>query len=89
MIKQTSLTKMDVTIRNVNAEFWRGFKASAVKDGLSVGEAINLAMKKFAMEIEEKKSDKKHKEIWDLEPVEFDVPDAKHFSQNVDKLLYG
>ncbi len=80
---------MDVTIRNVNAEFWRGFKASAVKDGLSVGEAINLAMKKFAMEIEEKKSDKKHKEIWDLEPVEFDVPDAKHFSQNVDKLLYG
>jgi hypothetical protein len=80
---------VDVTIRNVNPEFWRGFKASAVKEGLSVGEAINLALKKFTTETETKKTTKKHKEIWDLEPVDFNVPDAEHFSQNVDKLLYG
>jgi len=80
---------MDVTIRNVNAEFWRGFKASAVKDGLSVGEAINLAMKKFAMEVEEKKSGKKHREIWDMKAVDFKGPDAEHISERVDEILYG
>lgn len=78
----------DVTIRNVNPEFWREFKASAIKKGLSVGEAINLALKTFTMETEAKKT-KKQKEIWDLEPVAFSGPDAEHLSENIDNVLYG
>lgn len=80
---------MDVTIRNVNADFWRDFKATAIKEGLAVGEAINLALKKFMTETVEKKKTKKHVEIWDLKPVKFKGPDAAHISENVDEILYG
>ncbi len=80
---------MDVTIRNVNPESWKDFKATAVKEGLAVGEALNLALKKFVKEVGEKKKVEGHKEIWDLKPVRFQGPDAEHLSQKVDEILYG
>ena len=87
--KANKSNKMDVTIRNVNGEFWRDFKATAVREGLAVGEAINLALSKFMRETVEKKKMKKHKEIWDLKPVRFKGPDAEHISEKADEILYG
>ncbi len=79
---------MNITIRDVNTETWRRVKTEAVREGMTVGEAANLAFEKWLEETVKKKS-KKGKSFWDLKPLSPKAKDAGTWSQNVDKTLYG
>lgn len=78
---------MNITIREINPMLWKELKIEAVKDGLNVGEAVNLALEKWLHE--HKNPIKISKSFFDLEPLEFDGEDAKYLSTKVDEILYG
>ena len=46
--------KVQISAKNVDAEIFREFKAEAVRKGIKIGDALNLAMK---MWIESRKED--------------------------------
>ena len=82
----TYMTKL-ITARDVSPNLWRELKVEAVKEGLTMGEAINLALEKWLHEHKNKK--KISKSFLDLEPLEFKGEDAKYLSTKVDEILYG
>ncbi len=80
---------MNITIRDVNPRFWRELKVEAVKEGLTIGEAINLALEKWLREYENNAKRKRYKSFWDLRPFEYTGKDAGKLSTTVDETLYG
>lgn len=80
--------KLNITIRGINSQFWRDFKAEAIREGLHLGEALNLALKNFLEELRMKK-EKKQKDFFDLEPISDKGKDAGRVSVRVDEILYG
>ncbi|GEM_PF-4501127 len=80
---------MNITVRDVNPHFWRELKIEAVKEGLTIGQTMNLALENWFRHHKGKKADKKAKSFWDIEPVVLDKKDAKNLSTMVDKVLYG
>ena len=80
---------MNVTIRDVNSKFWRELRIEAVKEGLTIGEAINLALEKWLQEYRKKRDRKQIKSFWDLEPFRYEGEDAGRLSAKIDALLYG
>lgn len=79
---------MNITIRDINSRFWRELKIEAVKEGLTIGQAINLALEKWLHD-SGKTGIKKHKSFWDIKPVKFEGEDAERLSMKVDEVLYG
>lgn len=77
--------KMNITIRDVNPHFWREVKIKAVKEGVTRGQAINLALNHWLQE----KTQKKQKSFLELEPFDYKGEDAKELSMKVDEVLYG
>ena len=67
-------------IRNVNKKIIREFKAKAIKEGFSMGEAITVAM------IQWENKHKKKRSLLDLEPIDMGDP---HLSEKIDDVLYG
>ncbi len=80
---------MNITIRNVNPRFWRELKIEAVREGLTIGKALNLAIERWLNEYKNKRGKKKIKSFWDLEPFRYEGKDATKLSTKVDELLYG
>lgn len=80
---------MNITIRDVNPRFWKELKIEAVKEGLKIGEAINLALERWLHEYRNKQDKEKIKSFWDLKPYKFDRKDAGHLSTKVDEVVYG
>lgn len=80
---------MNITIRDVNPRFWRELKVEAVKEGLTIGEAINLALERWLHEYRNKQDRKKIKSFWDLKPFKFEEEGAEHLSSKVDEVVYG
>ena len=83
----TLVTKMNITIRDINPRFWRELKVEAVKEGLTIGVAVNLALEKWLQE-HRKKRKINAKNFWDLKPVKFEGKDAEQLSMKVDEVLY-
>ena len=73
----------------MNRNLWRELKVEAVKEGLTVGEATNLALEKWLHENRNNGRKRNHKSFWDLEPIAFEGKDAKELSRKVDEILYG
>ncbi len=80
---------MNITIRDVNLETWRRVKAEAVREGMTLGETVNIALEKWLTENRSFKKGKKIKSFWDIKPLSPTAKDAKTWSQSVDKTLYG
>ena len=82
----TLVTIMNITIRNINPSFWRKLKIEAVKEGMTMGQAINLALENC---LKRKQMQKKQKSFWELKPYFYQGPDADTLSTKVDEVLYG
>jgi len=79
---------MNITIREVNPRFWKELKVEAVKGGITIGEALNLAIENWLNNYK-KREKKKTKSFWDLMPFKFEGKDAGHLSEKVDEVVYG
>ena len=61
----------------------------AVKEGLTTGEAINIALEKWLHEYKNKTIKKRAKSFWDLKPFRYEGEDAGKLSMKIDEVLYG
>ena len=80
---------MNITIRDVNPRFWRELKVEAVKEGLTIGKALNLALERWLHDYKNKRTKKVTKSFWDLKPFKYEGEDAGKLSIKVDEVLYG
>ena len=80
---------MNITIREINSRLWREVKSESVKEGLTMGQTVNIALEKFLKEHKSKKQDKKTKSFWDLKPYKFEGKDSGKLSVKVDEVVYG
>lgn len=80
---------MNITIRGVNPGFWRGLKVEAVRGGMTIGQAVNIALERWLHEHKSGRNGKKSKSFWSLKPVTMKGKDAAHLSAKVDEVLYG
>jgi hypothetical protein len=71
-----------ITVRDVDQEVFREFKADATKQGLTLGKALTLAMKTFHMKTS------KTKKFSSLKPIYWGEG-TEQVSENVDEILYG
>lgn len=76
---------MDRTIRNLDEDTYRRFKAWAVRHGKTVGEALTDAMEAYLLRSEQPR---RRRDIWDL-PTTPGGPDARTSSEDVDEIVYG
>ena len=74
---------MHLSIRNVNKKIFKEFKAQAIKEGMNVGEALNIALE---MWLEKEKM--KKKSFLELKPVDWGKGTEKA-SKEIDEYLYG
>lgn len=72
-----------ITVRDVDSEVFREFKAEAIKHGLTMGSALTLAMEKFRAELGKKKQ-----KFTSLKPVLWGKG-TEQVSEQVDQILYG
>ena len=80
---------MNITIREINSRLWREAKSESVKEGLTMGQTVNIALEKFLKEHKSKKQDKKTKSFWDVSPYTFGGKDSGNLSIKVDEVVYG
>lgn len=74
---------MQLTVKEVDERVFREFKAEAVKEGYTIGKALNFAMSMWVW-----KSTKPKRSLLDLKPVSFGKGTEK-LSEEIDKVLYG
>ena len=72
-----------ITVREVDPDTFREFKAEATKRGMTLGAALTIAMEKFKSELGRKKM-----KLSALKPVHWGKG-TEHVSEEVDKILYG
>lgn len=78
-----------ITIRSVNRGLWRELKVEAVKEGVTLGEALNTALQNWLQERKNAGKGSKSKSFWSLKPIRFEGADKEKISTLVDKTLYG
>lgn len=71
-----------ITVRDVDKDVFREFKADAMRQGLTIGGALNIAMEKFRTQLGNKRK------FTSLKPVDWGKG-TEHLSEEVDKVLYG
>ena len=74
---------MQLSVKDVDEKIFREFKAEAVREGVNVGKALNLAMAVWVQ-----KSTKPKRSLLDLKPVSFGKG-TERLSEEADKILYG
>lgn len=74
---------MQVSIKNIEETTFREFKAESIREGLTMGNALTLAMKVW---IEMKKT-KPRKSILDFKPKNWGKG-TERLSENIDSVLY-
>ena len=72
-----------VTVRDVDPQVFREFKADAVRNGYKLGTALTLAMEKFRSELRRKKE-----KFTSLKPIHWGKG-SEHSSLEIDEILYG
>ena len=73
---------MDTTIRNIDPFIYKKLKTKASSEGITIGEAINRAVKTW-LNIEPVK----HKSILEIRP-EHIGKQYQHLSEEIDEILY-
>lgn len=74
---------MQVSIKNVDERIFREFKADAVREGLSIGNALNLTMELWL----QKKNKKPKMTLLDFKPRDWGRGTEKT-SEEIDKIVY-
>jgi hypothetical protein len=77
---------MDVTIRSVDEQAFRRFKAVAAGRGLKLGEALSLALREWARRDD---AQAKRPSLLAALPVDDWGPGSERLSEDVDRILYG
>ena len=77
---------VDVTFRNVDAEVLRNFKAEAVREDKTFGEALADALLAW-LEHRQVELTKKKTKLSDIKPVDFG-PGTENLSTHADDVLY-
>ncbi len=75
------MQQIQITVRDVDKQVFKEFKANAVQQGLNVGSALTLAMEKFL-------SQQKKVKFTSLKPVRWGAG-TEQVSEEVDNILYG
>tara|TARA_Y100000310_G_C20655366_1_gene801709 strand:- start:1723 stop:1959 length:237 start_codon:yes stop_codon:yes gene_type:complete len=78
---------MNITIRDVSTELWKKMKVKAIEEGLTLGNAINMAIDKWVRE--SYPNSKTSKSFWDIKPHNYEGNDANKLSMEVDEVLYS
>lgn len=73
---------VQITVREVDKNVFQEFKLEAMRQGLTVGTALTLAMEKFRSELEKKQKLR----LW--KPVSWG-DGTEHVSEKMDDILYG
>ena len=73
----------NITVRDVNDEVFRDFKAEATKQGMTVGQALTFAMMKFKGELGKPKE-----KFSSLKPTSWGKG-TEYLSEKMDDVLYG
>ena len=73
---------MQVSVKDVDEKVFREFKGEAVKEGLKVGQALNVAMMYWVWQRE-----KPMKKLQDFKPIRLGKPHRT--SEEIDDILYG
>ena len=73
---------MQLSVRDVDEDIFREFKAAVVRSKLKLGGALNLAMMKFKAELEKKRT------LPPLKPFH-GGKGTEHVSEQVDEILYS
>ncbi len=76
---------MTMTVRNIDKKLFSELKSEAVRDGLTVGEALSIAIYEW---LEKKKAKKKRLDFRDFKPTSWGKGTEKT-SEEIDKILYG
>ena len=82
MTCQTLVMLIQLSVHDVDSNVFREFKAQAVRERLTVGKALTLALKHWVEEEGTKKS------FLELKPVDWGKGTEKT-SKEIDKILYG
>ena len=73
---------MTISIRNVDVVLFKQFKAEAIKEGVNLGEALNMAMMQWLSK------NKNRKSLLEFKPKSWGKNTADT-SEKVDEILYG
>ncbi|NYZ78153.1 hypothetical protein H0N96_02005 [Candidatus Micrarchaeota archaeon] len=77
---------MNISVRDVNAEVFREFKAAVAMRGTKLGSAVSMALKHW-LECRQATAGKKGS-LLDLKSVDFG-PGSEKWSSEIDETLYG
>lgn len=76
---------VNVTLRDFDDELYKELKSEAIKDDITVAQALKKAV---ATWLSLHKHKKKKKSVFDYKPVDFG-PGSEKSSQEIDEVLYG
>lgn len=76
------LNMSNITVRDVDEEVFREFKAETSKQGLKLGTALTLAMRRFKGEL------KTRRKLTDFKPTSWGEG-TEHLSEQIDDILFG
>ena len=74
---------MQISVKDVEEQVFREFRAESVRGGLKVGRALSLAMKLWL----EKKERRPKMSLLDLKPTDWGKG-TERLSEEIDKVLY-
>ncbi|MBI4258689.1 MAG: hypothetical protein HY619_07020 [Thaumarchaeota archaeon] len=82
------MTKEILTVRDVDEEIWRRFRAKTEEEGLRTGQALNEAL---GIWLKEKERKRKHPDPRNFLKVKGIITAGRRvrWSEEVDKILYG
>lgn len=85
------MKKQILTVRDVDEDAWRKFKAKTVEEGLKTGDALTQAMKVWVKEKESESASKAdYKKLLAIKPVTVGTKGKKvKWSEEIDETLYG
>ncbi len=75
-----------VAVRKVDEQLWRSFKSRLVREKLTLGEGLNLALNSWLSTSAKRKA---RRSFFDSPAVEFTGDDAERLSERVDEVLYA
>ncbi len=74
---------MTITVRNVDEELFREFKVEAVKEGIPIGNALNMAIIQWISKHKDPR-----KSLLDYKPTDWGKG-TEHVSEEIDEILYS
>ncbi len=75
---------MQLSVKNVDENIFKSFKAKAVKEKIKLGKALNLAMQEFIA----KRKVRPKLNFLDLKPTDWG-PGTERLSEQIDEILYS